>query len=179
MIRFILRPTPHTAANGSSISSAIFVRSVSYCPYTLNCATPFPTKNAHCCGGSRPPSNTWFVGPPVHLKRLLDRVSRFSKVHIHICYQSTDFTDRQQTVSPNNGGQEIGWKLRFRGNLFCLEWDANIYSIIRSMTLHCTGGANMTSDTTQMSYDKKKKLQAFGQKTSFKENIVRVGKYSR
>jgi len=58
-----LGPTRVQIPNGISIGSAVFAQLIAECPYTLQCAAPLPLKIAVSCGGSGPPSNTWFLGP--------------------------------------------------------------------------------------------------------------------
>jgi len=48
--------------NDTSIGSAV-LHSSPECPYTLQWAASSPLKIAPCHGASRPPSNTWFLGP--------------------------------------------------------------------------------------------------------------------
>jgi len=59
-----LGPTRVHNQNGISISSAIFAQMTTQCPYTLQWATPSPSKlPLPILWGMWTPSNTWFLGP--------------------------------------------------------------------------------------------------------------------
>ena len=57
-------PTAHQALNpnGISIGLAVFAQMTAESPYALQWDAPFPLKISPFHGGSRPPSNTWFLG---------------------------------------------------------------------------------------------------------------------
>jgi len=62
--RFLLGPIQHHNPNGISISLAVFAQMTAECPYTLQWVPLSPSKLPLPMGGSGPPYNTWFLGPP-------------------------------------------------------------------------------------------------------------------
>jgi len=75
-------PTRVHILSNISISSAVFGQLTAECPYTLQWATPPPSKLPLGMGDLDIPSNAWFLGPiQVHNPNGIGRFRRFCRAH--------------------------------------------------------------------------------------------------
>jgi len=91
-----LGPTQVHTPNGISIGSAVFAKLTAGSVYTLQWASPFPSKLPLRIGGSGLPSDTWFLGPnQVHNPH---GISIGSAVFAKHTIMTDRQTDRQTTL---------------------------------------------------------------------------------
>jgi len=141
-----LRPTWVYNQNGKSIGSAVSAQLTAECPYTLQWATLSP-KIAPSHGGSRSPSNSWFLGPVwAHKPNGIKIGSAILAQVTTECPYTLKWAAFPLKIAPSHGGSWPQSNTWFPGptwvfNLHCISIGSTIFVGLTNVTDRVTGHA--------------------------------------